>query len=58
MFNQVFYICKTLEGWSYTEVLGMPEYEREMWYLKCVEFHQRQEDESKKSQSQSKSRRR
>ena len=36
----------TLKGWSYTEIMNMPESERVKWALKCNEHHERMEEEA------------
>lgn len=40
--SHIWLICMTLQGWSYTEVLNMPEPERVAWAERCEEYHERE----------------
>jgi len=44
-----------MEGWSYTEVMGMPEYDRIWWYEHCKEYNEKLNEEYKKAGAGAKS---
>jgi hypothetical protein len=53
--SDIFLICKTLEGWSYTEVVNMPEYERKRWVRHCETYNEKMREDYEKQAKKAKS---
>jgi hypothetical protein len=43
--SHVFLICMTLTGWSYGDVVDMPEGDRIRWVQRCEEYQDKIRDE-------------